>query len=132
MSGPTRQTANALSQLVRKRRAWFFVCNTDPVETLVGSGLRRNDGEWVWFVRHAFLFSLQRKYFPRSSYRRRAVPTRPTAQAFSLFARKRYLQSIVLNTDPAETLVGPDLRRGDGVLGLGVRLVALTIAPIGQ
>ena len=46
-SGPTRLTAHAPSQLDRKRSTPRTIFDTEPVEPLVGSGLRRNDGYGV-------------------------------------------------------------------------------------
>ena len=46
------------------------------------------------------------------------VPTRLTAHAVSRLVRKRRTPRIIFNTDTVETLVGPDLRRGDGLFGI--------------
>ena len=47
-SGPTRRAAHAISQLERKRRIQVVIFNSEFVETLVGPGLRRDDGLIVY------------------------------------------------------------------------------------
>ena len=61
------------------------------------------------------------------SYRRRPVPTRLTANALSLLARKRHMRRIDFNSELVEILVGPALRRDDELISFCVVRVAACV-----